>query len=153
MAPSARPPERRGFLVIQPLRRRYCVACRRGPLSMLVLEDAAPRCLGCADLGHLVFLPRGDTALTRRSREESTLSAVVVRFNRRRARYERQGVLVEEAALTRAEGRCLADAEARRRRRVRDARRRAAQDVRFAAAFAAEVRRLFPGCPVERAGR
>ncbi|KUO22812.1 hypothetical protein AQJ91_02030 [Streptomyces dysideae] len=118
---------------------------------MLVLEEGAPRCLGCADLGHLVFLPRGDTALTRRSREESALSAVVVRFNRRRGRYERQGVLVEEAGLARAERRCLADAEARRRRRVRDARRRAVQDVRFAEAFAAEIRRLFPGCPDDRA--
>lgn len=98
-----------------------------------------------------VFLPRGDTALTRRSREESGLSAVVVRFNRRRSRYERQGVLVEEAALARAEERCLADAEARRRRRARDARRRAAQDARLARAFAAEIRRLFPGCPAERA--
>ncbi len=118
---------------------------------MLVLEDGAPRCLDCADLGHLVFLPRGDTALTRRSREESALSAVVVRFNRRRGRYERQGVLVEEAGLTRAEQRCLVDAEARRRRRVRDARRRAREDVRFAEAFAVEIRRLFPGCPAERA--
>ncbi|KOV99753.1 hypothetical protein ADL02_04135 [Streptomyces sp. NRRL WC-3723] len=107
--------------------------------------------MGCADLGHLVFLPRGDTALTRRSREESTLSVVVVRFNRRKSRYERQGVLVEEAALARAEARCLADAEARRRRRARDARRRAAEDERFAAAFAAEILRLFPGCPAERA--
>lgn len=116
-----------------------------------MLEDGAPRCLPCADLGHLVFLPRGDTALTRRSREESTLSAVVVRFNRRKARYERQGVLVEEAALARAEARCLADAEARRRRRARDAKLRAAQDVRFTRAFAAEILRLFPGCPPERA--
>jgi hypothetical protein len=98
-----------------------------------------------------VFLPRGDTALTRRAREESSLSAVVVRFNRRRSRYERQGVLVEEAALARAEERCLADAEARRRRRARDARRRAAEDVRFTDAFAAEIRRLFPACPAERA--
>lgn len=102
-------------------------------------------------MGHLVFLPRGDTALTRRSREESALSAVVVRFNRRRSRYERQGVLVEEAGLARAEERCLADAEARRRRRARDARRRAAEDVRFTDAFAAEIRRLFPGCPEHRA--
>lgn len=116
-----------------------------------MLEDGAPRCLQCADLGHLVFLRRGDTALTRRSREESTLSAVVVRFNRRKARYERQGVLVEEAALARAEARCLADAEARRRRRARDAKLRAAQDVRFTRAFAAEILRLFPGCPAERA--
>ncbi|MER5976631.1 DUF2293 domain-containing protein [Streptomyces sp. NPDC001857] len=145
------PPHGGGLLVLQPLRRRHCAGCRRGPLPMLVLEDGAPRCLGCADLGHLVFLPRGDTALTRRSREESTLSAVVVRFNRRKGRYERQGVLVEEAGLARAEVRCLADAEARRRRRVRDARLRAARDERFVEAFAAEVRRLFPRCPAERA--
>ncbi|MGI5425089.1 DUF2293 domain-containing protein [Streptomyces sp. CA-179760] len=140
-----------GLLVFQPLKGRYCAECRRGPLPLLVLEERTPRCLDCADLGHLVFLPSGDTALTRRSREESTLSAVVVRFNRRKSRYERQGVLVEEAALARAEQRCLADAEARRRRRVRDARRRAAQDERFALAFAAEIRRLYPGCPADRA--
>ncbi|MCF1598127.1 DUF2293 domain-containing protein, partial [Streptomyces muensis] len=151
MAPLATPPPRTGLLVIQPLRRRHCAECHAGPLQMLVLEDGAPRCLDCADLGHLVFLPRGDTALTRRSREESTLSAVVVRFNRRRGRYERQGVLVEETGLTRAEQRCLVDAEARKRRRVRDARRRAREGVRFAEAFAAEIRRLFPGCPAGRA--
>lgn len=114
-------------------------------------EEGAPWCLRCADLAHLVFLPRGDTALTRRAREESGLSAVVVRFNRRKGRYERQGVLVEEAGLARAEARCLADAEARRRRRARDARRRAAEDVRFAEVFASEIRRLFPSCPPERA--
>ncbi|MFI6036891.1 DUF2293 domain-containing protein [Streptomyces sp. NPDC051315] len=147
----ATPPPRTGLLVVQPLRRRHCAGCRRGPLPMLVLEDGAPRCLDCADLDHLVFLPRGDTALTRRSREESTLSVVVVRFNRRKGRYERQGVLVEEAGLARAEARCLVDAEARRRRRARDARRRATQDARFTEAFAAEILRLFPGCPAERA--
>ncbi|MEU5085764.1 DUF2293 domain-containing protein [Streptomyces sp. NPDC021356] len=151
-SPSSSPaPPRQGLVVVQPVRRKHCAACRRGPLSLLVLEDGRPRCLDCADLGHLVLLPRGDTALTRRSREESTLSAVVVRFARRRGRYERQGILVEEAALARAEERCLADAEARRRRRARDARRRAAEDVRFTEAFAAEIRRLFPGCPADRA--
>ncbi|MFB7498042.1 DUF2293 domain-containing protein [Streptomyces sp. NPDC056161] len=140
-----------GLVVIQPLRRKQCGACRRGPLSLLVFEDGVPHCLDCADLGHLMFLTRGDTALTRRSREESGLSAVVVRFNRRRSRYERQGVLVEEAALARAEQRCLADAQARRRRRARDARRRADQDARFAEEFTAKIRRLFPGCPADRA--
>ncbi|MEG3626123.1 DUF2293 domain-containing protein [Streptomyces poriticola] len=138
-------------VVYRPVKRRHCAACRRGPLPLLVLEGGTPRCLDCADLGHLVYLPRGDTALTRRSREESTLSVVVVRFHRRRGRYERQGVLVEEDALVRAEQRCLADAEARRRRRVRDAARRAAQDLRFTEAFAAEIQRLFPGCPEDRA--
>ncbi|MEU0070184.1 DUF2293 domain-containing protein [Streptomyces sp. NPDC006332] len=155
MARLATPPSgtgsRTGPIVIQPLRRRHCAECRGGPLSLLVVEGGTPRCLDCADLGHLVFLPRGDTALTRRSREESTLAAVVVRFNRRKGRYERQGVLVEEAGLARAEARCLADAEARRRRRVRDAARRAAEDVKFTDAFAAEIGRLFPGCPRARA--
>ncbi|GGR71421.1 hypothetical protein GCM10010269_07840 [Streptomyces humidus] len=154
MAPAALPvsaaPHSR-FVVVQPIRPKLCAGCRRGPLAMLILEDAAPRCLDCADLGHLVFLARGDTALTRRAREESGLSAVVVRFNRRKGRYERQGVLVEEPALAQAEERCLADAESRRRRRIRDARRRAAQDARFAEAFAAEILRLFPGCPQDRA--
>ncbi|MET9446466.1 DUF2293 domain-containing protein [Streptomyces cinerochromogenes] len=151
MALPATPHSPGRLVVVQPLKRKRCARCHRGPLSLLMLEDGAPRCLDCADLGHLVFLPRGDTALTRRAREESTLSAVVVRFNRRRSRYERQGVLVEEAALARAEVRCLADAEARRRRRARDARRRAAEDERFVAAFAAEILRLFPGCPADRA--
>jgi len=150
-APNSTPPHHNGLLVVQPLKKRRCAECRTGPLALLVLEEGVPRCLDCADLGHLVFLPRGDTALTRRSREESALSAVVVRFNRRRSRYERQGVLVEEAALVRAEGRCLVDAEARRRRRVRDGRRREAEDVRFTEAFSREIRRLFPGCPADRA--
>ncbi|ATL26927.1 DUF2293 domain-containing protein [Streptomyces formicae] len=144
-------PARPGLLAFQPLKRRRCAECRSGPLRLLVLEGGEPRCLDCADLGHLVYLPRGDTALTRRAREGSGLWAVVVRFHRRRARYERQGVLVEEAALAHAEERCLADAEARARRRARDAVRRAARDVRFTEAFAAEIGRLFPGCPEDRA--
>ncbi|MGW0287630.1 DUF2293 domain-containing protein [Streptomyces sp. NPDC003236] len=152
MAVSATPLIPGGLVVVQPLRRKRCAGCRRGPLSLLVLEDnRVPRCLDCADLGHLIFLPRGDTALTRRAREESALWAVVVRFDRRLGRYDRRGLLVEEAALARAEARCLADAEARRRRRARDARRRAAEDERFTAAFAAEIVRLYPGCPAERA--
>ncbi|MFG3493532.1 DUF2293 domain-containing protein [Streptomyces sp. NPDC047928] len=138
------------IVVIEPLRPRHCAECRRGPLPRLVLEFHAPLCLDCADLGHLVHLPRGDAALTRRAREASALWAVVVRHNRRRTRYERQGILVEEAALARAEAACLADADARARRRARDAERRAAQDVRFTAALAAEIQRLFPGCPPER---
>ncbi|MFF8602735.1 DUF2293 domain-containing protein [Streptomyces sp. NPDC015232] len=140
-------------VVVEPLRRRRCAECRRGPLERMIVEFNAPVCLDCADLGHLVFLRRGDTALTRRAREGSGLWAVVVRHNRRRTRYERQGLLVEEAALARAEAACLADAEARARRRARDAARRAERDAQVTAALEAEIRRLFPGCPAERARR
>ncbi|MFG2719470.1 DUF2293 domain-containing protein [Streptomyces sp. NPDC048416] len=139
------------MLVIESRRHHRCTACDRGPLKHVVLESGSPRCLDCSDLGHLVFLPRGDTALTRRARAGSSLSAVVVRFNRRRRRYERQGVFVEERALAAAEAACLADGEARARRRARDAERRAAEDVRFTAAMAQEILRLFPRCPAARA--
>jgi hypothetical protein len=116
-----------------------------------MMEDAGPVCLGCADVDHLVFLASGDAALTRRAKANSRLSAVVVRFSRARRRYERQGILVEEAALDRAEAECLADEEARARRRERDALRRGDQDLELQARMAAEIARLFPGCPVERA--
>ncbi|MFD4137935.1 DUF2293 domain-containing protein [Streptomyces sp. NPDC058572] len=139
------------LVVIEPLKDKHCAECRRGPLTLHVLEFRRPICLDCADLAHLVYLPRGSAALTRRAREASSLCAVVVRFHRRRGRYERQGLLVEETALARAESACLADADARARRRERDAARRAAEDVRFTAELCAEIRRLFPGCPAERA--
>ncbi|NUK96397.1 DUF2293 domain-containing protein [Streptomyces lunaelactis] len=139
------------LVVIEPLKQRHCAECRQGPLPLHLLEFNAPVCLDCADLAHLVYLPRGSAALPRRAREASSLCAVVVRFNRRRKRYERQGLLVEEAALARAESACLADADARARRRERDAVRRAAEDVRFTTSFAAEILRLFPGCPPARA--
>ncbi|MEU2433396.1 MULTISPECIES: DUF2293 domain-containing protein [unclassified Streptomyces] len=139
------------LVVVEPLKQRHCAECRRGPLERMVLECEAPRCLDCADLGHLVFLPRGNAALTRRAREASSLWAVVVRHNKRRTRDERQGLLVEEAALARAEAACLADADVRARRRERDAARRAAEDVRFTGTLTAEILRLFPSCPLDRA--
>jgi hypothetical protein len=138
-------------VVVEPLRRRRCAECRRGPLERMTVEFNRIVCLDCADLGHLVFLRRGDAALTRRAREGSALWAVVVRHNRRRTRYERQGLLVEEAALVRAEAACLADAEARARRRARDTARRAERDAAITAALEAEILRLYPGCPAERA--
>jgi hypothetical protein len=46
---------------------------------------------------------------------------------------------------------CLADADVRLRRRERDAVRREGGDVEFERRFAAEIARLYPGCPVERA--
>ena len=97
------------------------------------------------------ILPSGDAALTRRAKAGSRLSAVVVRFSRGRGRFERQGILVEEQALERAEQECLADEDARSCRRERDAQRRAGEDLELQARMAAEIVRLFPGCPPERA--
>ncbi len=115
----------------------------------LRMEGDQPLCLRCADLDHLVFLPSGNTALTRRASKHSTLRAVVVQFSRTRKRYERQGVLVEEAALERAERECLADAEARAAARGRAAERRLQLDAQYVDAFTHQVGDLFPGCPSE----
>ncbi len=138
------------LVVIEPLKEFTCTGCGdTGPF--LIMEDPGPLCLTCADLDHLAFLPAGNAALSRRAKSGSGLSAVVVRFSRSRKRYERQGILVEEAALERAEEQCLADAELRQRRRERDAERRADQDLDFQARLAVEITRLFPGCPPGRA--
>lgn len=113
-------------------------------------QDKGALCLSCADLDHLVFLPAGEAALTRRARKHSTLAAVVLKWSRARKRYERQGLLVETEALDRAEEECLADSEARARRREREAERRAELDRQYVTQFAARVRQLFPGCPAGR---
>ena len=76
-------------------------------------KEKGALCLSCADMDHLVFLPSGDAALTRRSRKYSTLSAVVLKWSRARKRYERQGLLVEEKGLDLAEKECLSDSEYR----------------------------------------
>jgi len=138
------------LVVIQSSRDFTCVTC--GEIGrLLVMEDAGPQCLSCADLDHLAFLPAGDAALSRRARKASLLSAVVVKFSRSRKRYERQGILVEPPALLLAEQQCLGDEDARQRRRERDRVRRDAEDVIFQARMAAEIVRLFPGCPKRRA--
>lgn len=110
--------------------------------------DRGALCLACADLDHLVFLPSGNVALTRRAGKYSGLAPVVLRWSRARKRYERQGLLVEEAALARAETECLADADARARAREREAERRAEVDQEYVARFARRVRELFPQAPV-----
>ncbi|MGD8208368.1 MAG: DUF2293 domain-containing protein [Desulfobacterales bacterium] len=107
-------------------------------------------CLNCADLDHLVFLPSGDAALTRRSRKYSGLSAVVVKWSRARKRYERQGLLVEDEALECAEKECAADEDARKLARARAAARRDELDLEYIRSFAGRVRELYLFCPTGR---
>jgi hypothetical protein len=144
---QSRPPD---LLVIWAINEWKCTSCGCAG-DLLFMEDPGPLCLDCADLGHLEFLPSGDAALTRRAKKSSRLSAVVVRWSRARKRYERQGILAEGAAIEQAEHECLSDAEVRARRRERDEARRADEDGRCHADFAAAIREQFPGCPADRA--
>jgi len=79
------------LVVFDIVRDSECAECRKELLAhdFLFMEDGHPLCLACADLDHLAYLPRGDTALTRRAHKYSSLAAVVVRFSRTRRRYER----------------------------------------------------------------
>jgi hypothetical protein len=90
-----KPPD---LVVVIPIKDWDCAECQ-GTGDLLIMDDAGPLCLTCADMDHLVFLGAGDAALTRRAAKASGLSAVVVRWSRSRKRYERQGILVEEPAL------------------------------------------------------
>ena len=111
------------------------------------LEKNQPLCLACTDLAHLEYLPRGNTALTRRATKFSPLRAVVVQWSRARQRYERQGIMVAPAAIRRAEEECLADAELRERRRAAAAEKREEQEPVYIAAVTEAIREAFPGCP------
>ncbi|WP_018684733.1 DUF2293 domain-containing protein [Actinokineospora enzanensis] len=138
------------LVVIQPDKQWHCAQCgETGEFHFL--EDERPLCLVCADMDHLVHLPSGDAALTRRARKASGLAAVVVRWSKSRKRFDRRGILVERKALEAAEEQCLADEEVRERRKARDRERRAAQDVEFQGAFAVRIGELFPGLDGERA--
>ncbi|HEY1700384.1 MAG TPA: DUF2293 domain-containing protein [Trebonia sp.] len=148
---AARQAKAPDLVVVIPSKEFTCAECGVTDGNLLIMDDAGPLCLTCADLDHLEFLPAGDAALTRRSKKASRLSAVVVSWSKSRKRYERKGLLVEEPALAQAERECLADEDVRVRRRERDAERRAGQDVEFQARFAAEIRTLYPGCPSDRA--
>jgi hypothetical protein len=115
--------------------------------SFLKMEKEKPLCLECADLDHLVFLPRGDVALTRRSRKYSMLSAVVVRFSRSRKRYERQGLFVESGALERAQDECLSDEGKRRIAREKASLARERDDNQYVTQFVDCIRSRYPDCP------
>jgi hypothetical protein len=132
-----------------------CSACQ-GEISkggFLFMERGQPLCLSCADLDHLEYLPRGDATLTRRARQQSRLSAVVVRFARTRGRYERQGILVTQEAIEKAEQECLDDEELRAARREREAVRRERVDEKLVSAMARAIRTIYANCPAMEAER
>jgi hypothetical protein len=134
-------------------RESVCGECHEllGPHAWIRLDgERGALCLACADLDHLAYLPAGDAALSRRARKHSQLSAIVLKWSTARKRYERQGILVEEAALAQAERDCLDDLAARERRRQREALRREELDLQYVRAFAERVRALFPRCPAGR---
>lgn len=94
-----RPPD---LVAIVPLNSEWkCHRCGGGG-DLLIMEPPGPCCLPCAGFADLDFLASGDAKLTRRVTQLSDRKLVVVRFSSARKRYERQGILVEPAALREA---------------------------------------------------
>ena len=140
-------------VVFEILRDSACSECgaelARG--SFLVMEAEQPLCLPCARLDDLVYLPAGDAALTRRAARYGERTAAVVRFSRSRGRYERQGILVEQSALEKAEQECSEDAGERAKARTVGAARRRGQDRELIARMTVQIGKLFPRCPPREA--
>jgi hypothetical protein len=138
------------ILIFITSRESTCSECAEelGSKAWITLaKDKGVLCLDCADLDHLLFLPTGDMALTRRSKKHSKLHAVVLRWSKARKRYERKGLLIEESALVQAEVECLADAEMRERRRIREAERRALMDKEYVREYGEQIKRYYPHIP------
>ncbi len=131
-----------------------CAECGAEITKMEMITLKRPSgvlCLECSDLDHLVYLPSGDVALTRRARKYSPLSVVVLMHSKSRKRNERQGVLVSSEGLNRAEEECLSDEDLRAKRRERDRIRAEKKDAEYVQRFADAIRKLYPSCPVKTA--
>jgi len=109
------------------------------------------RCIKCARLDGLVYLPAGDVALTRRALALSARSAVVLKFSRARRRKERQGVLVEQIAIEQAELANTRDEARRELQRQQRVIRGEVAERKYVADFAARVVELFPEAPRKEA--
>ncbi len=77
---DSEPAKPRDIAVFWSRRDSHCDGCDAdlGRGSAIRLDGDKAFCLACADMEHLWFLPSGDTALTRRARKHSRLSAVVL---------------------------------------------------------------------------
>jgi len=128
----------------------FCSECKahiEKSEKIYLCGDNEVLCLSCADLDHLVYLPSGNTALSTRARKYSSTSEIVWSYSKARKRNERQGILVTEEALEKAEQVCLGDAEIRERKRVKAAAVSELKDSNYISKFAAKISEMFPGCP------
>ena len=136
-------------------RNSVCHECKQelGKKAWIMLSGEYAFCLACSDLDHLEFLPAGNAALTRRSKKYSAIYAVVLKWSKARKRYERQGLLVEEQAVEKAEEECLADQVVRELRNRRRREKELLLDRQYIRDFSAELLKVFPGCPPQTANQ
>jgi hypothetical protein len=114
-------------------------------------KDEKSLCLTCSDLGHLIYLPKGNQALSLRAGKYSELRAIALAFNRKQKCQERQGIFVEEAALERAREECCADEGERAEQRKQAAQYREKVNRKYIDRFVEQILVHFPSCPADEA--
>ena len=126
-----------------------CSECHKelGKGNLLRVENGNGLCMVCADLDHLVTLPQGDAAMTRRAKKYSKLWAVIMRFSRTRGRYERQGLLVEKEAFDKAEEELLSASELAAQRKLHAEMNLTDEDQKLARDILPKLLQMFPHCP------
>jgi len=143
------------LIVYQSNRLCLCAQCGssigRSQHTVLLPPKNSPHCLRCLGLDDLVFLPSGNTALTRRAKANSSRHAEVLKYSSRRKRNERQGLLVEEEAIKKAEEQNKADSEQREKARAAASVRRIAQESEYRQSFTETILELYPKCPPNEA--
>lgn len=144
--PATPPPE--GALLLLPLS-TLCLVCRKinKPMSPVVPTTGAEKyqCAKCGGAGHLVLVPSGDAALTRRVARLSPEVRLLVTWNARRKRWERRGTLVAPEAMAEAQAMCAMDEDTRAGAREKAQAREDIKDKEYVEEFAAAIRAQFPG--------
>lgn len=126
-----------------------CDKCQKLIYQKNIMYSEANKayCLKCVNLDTLTFLGSGDATLSRRARKNSHKFAAVVEFNKRRKRYERRGILVEQLAIDAAEMECNNDASTRAVSRAKSEVKRQEDDYDFTTEFTLQIKKYFPRCP------
>jgi hypothetical protein len=131
-----------------------CITCGKpiplGKSFVAESENHKGTCFACSPFVGYVMLPPGNVAMTRRSKKHSTLCGVVLAWNQRRKRYERQGQLVEEIAIEKARLECEKDQTIRDKKNKKAAITRKIKDREYKIAFAKAIRKRYPNCPAKR---
>ncbi|WP_103069746.1 DUF2293 domain-containing protein [Aquimarina sediminis] len=131
-----------------------CITCGKripkGKSYVAESEGHKGTCFSCSPFVGYVMLPPGNAAMTRRSKKHSTLCAIVLAWNQRRKRFERQGQLVEESAIEKARLECEKDQAARDVKNKKAAIVREIKDREYKIEFAKAIRRRYPNCPRDR---
>lgn len=134
--------------------RLKCYLCNspieKGEYSVGEDENSKTSCFKCSPFKDLTFLPSGDAALSRRSKTNSSNSAILQEWNNRRRRYERRGIFVESQALLLARAQCAADSVERAKKRTVAAEKRKVQDAHYIKTFSLKIREFYPSMPKGR---